>query len=144
MTDIVDRLRFDAVRCEVVYSKGIACNIEEAINEIERLREWKSSILSKCKASDGFDALPWGGDKDGWGFVHYFIGHLETRALHAETVLAEQGAGIAHDGLQKLAEGCRTKAELYARSEPTVPASFIWVADEIERLRNGVVGTPST
>lgn len=38
MADIVERLRFDAVRCEVCYSKGIASNIEEAVAEIERLR----------------------------------------------------------------------------------------------------------
>lgn len=36
--DIVDRLRFDAVRCEVTFSKGVAGNIEEAVAEIERLR----------------------------------------------------------------------------------------------------------
>jgi DNA repair ATPase RecN len=36
--DIVDRLRFDAVRCEAQFSKGVASNIEEAANEIERLR----------------------------------------------------------------------------------------------------------
>jgi hypothetical protein len=36
--DIVDRLRFDAARCEVDYSKGIAENLIEAANEIERLR----------------------------------------------------------------------------------------------------------
>lgn len=52
--------------------------------ELFALREWKAAILGKCKASDGFDALEWGGDKEGWGFVHYFIGHLETRALHPE------------------------------------------------------------
>jgi hypothetical protein len=56
---------------------------------INQLREWRSAILAKCKASDGFDRLDWGsGDKDGWGFVHYFIGHLETRALQAEKDLA--------------------------------------------------------
>lgn len=36
--DITDRLRFDASRCEVQFSKGVASNIEEAIVEIERLR----------------------------------------------------------------------------------------------------------
>lgn len=36
--DIVDRLRFDATRCETAFSKGVASNIEEAIREIERLR----------------------------------------------------------------------------------------------------------
>lgn len=39
MIDIVERLRFDAARCEVSFSKGIARNIEEGIAEIERLRE---------------------------------------------------------------------------------------------------------
>jgi hypothetical protein len=58
--------------------------------DVIELQEWKAAVLGKCKASDGFDAMEWGGDKEGWGFVHYFIGHLETRALHAETVLAEQ------------------------------------------------------
>lgn len=36
--DIVERLRFDANRCEASFSKGIATNIEEAAAEIERLR----------------------------------------------------------------------------------------------------------
>lgn len=68
----------------------------ELCNNLKRenfeLREWKQAVLGKCKASDGFDALKWGGDKEGWGFIHYFIGHLETRALHVETLLAEQDA----------------------------------------------------
>jgi hypothetical protein len=38
MADIIERLRFDAARCEACYSKGIATNIEEAANKIERLR----------------------------------------------------------------------------------------------------------
>lgn len=56
-----------------------------AAAEIGRLLEWKRSILGKCKHSDGWEATAWAGDKDGWGFVHYFIGHLETRALTAES-----------------------------------------------------------
>lgn len=39
MIDIVDRLKFDATRCEVQFSKGVAGNIDEAVKEIERLRE---------------------------------------------------------------------------------------------------------
>lgn len=39
MIDIVDRLEFDATRCEVGYSKGVASNITEGIAEIKRLRE---------------------------------------------------------------------------------------------------------
>ena len=38
MIDIVDRMRFDATRCELQFSKGVAGNIEEAAKEIERLR----------------------------------------------------------------------------------------------------------
>lgn len=38
MIDIVERLRFDAVRSELQFSKGVAQNSEEAANEIERLR----------------------------------------------------------------------------------------------------------
>jgi hypothetical protein len=38
MIDIVDRLRFDAARCEATFSKGVAGNIEDAISEIEHLR----------------------------------------------------------------------------------------------------------
>jgi len=38
MIDIVSRLRFDAIRCEATFSKGVAGNITEAADEIERLR----------------------------------------------------------------------------------------------------------
>jgi hypothetical protein len=38
MIDIVDRLSFDATRCEVSFSKGVASNIEDGIAEIKRLR----------------------------------------------------------------------------------------------------------
>jgi hypothetical protein len=38
MSDIVERLRFDAARCEHGFSKGVATNIEEAAAEIEQLR----------------------------------------------------------------------------------------------------------
>lgn len=39
MGDIIERLRFDAARCELQFSKGVAGNIDEAADEIERLRE---------------------------------------------------------------------------------------------------------
>lgn len=39
MIGIVERLRFDAVRCEATFSKGVAGNISEAADEIERLRK---------------------------------------------------------------------------------------------------------
>lgn len=38
MIDIVERLRFDAARCEVGYSKGVAGNITEAADLIEQMR----------------------------------------------------------------------------------------------------------
>lgn len=38
MADIVDRMHFDSVRCEVQFSKGVARNIEEGAAEITRLR----------------------------------------------------------------------------------------------------------
>lgn len=44
MIDIVDRLRFDATRCELQFSKGVAGNIEEAAKEIERLRDKPKAI----------------------------------------------------------------------------------------------------
>lgn len=37
--DIVDRLRSDATRCEIQFSKGVATNIDEGADEIERLRQ---------------------------------------------------------------------------------------------------------
>lgn len=37
MINIVQRLRFDARRCEAQFSKGVAGNITEAADEIERL-----------------------------------------------------------------------------------------------------------
>jgi len=44
MIDIVDRLRFDATRCEVQFSKGVAGNITEAADTIERLRATLKTI----------------------------------------------------------------------------------------------------
>jgi len=58
MIDIVDRLRFDATRCEVQFSKGVAGNINEAVDEIERLR----AALTAVSAMDahGFYVAPMG------------------------------------------------------------------------------------
>jgi hypothetical protein len=39
MIGIVERLRFDAIRCEATFSKGVAANITEGADEIERLRK---------------------------------------------------------------------------------------------------------
>ena len=37
MIDLVQRLRFDAFRCELQFSKGVTLNIEEAADRIEQL-----------------------------------------------------------------------------------------------------------
>lgn len=39
------RLRFDATRCEATFSKGVASNIEEAADEIERLQAALAGVL---------------------------------------------------------------------------------------------------
>ena len=43
--DIVERLRFDATRCQLQFSRGVAGNIEEAAAEIERLRKERDDAL---------------------------------------------------------------------------------------------------
>ena len=47
--DIVERLRFDATRCELQFSKGVATNIEEAANEITRLRAERDRLREALK-----------------------------------------------------------------------------------------------
>lgn len=49
MIDIVERLRFDAVRCELQFSKGVAGNINDAIREIERLRTALDNAVTQAK-----------------------------------------------------------------------------------------------
>ena len=57
MTDIVERLDFDAIRCEMQFSKGVAGNISEAANEIKRLRERVKILEAEIKV---MRALPSG------------------------------------------------------------------------------------
>lgn len=78
MTDIVERLEFDATRCELQFSKGVAGNITEAIAEITRLRaasEWRdistaprdnSSILFYEQSGLGVFAGYWCETTDNW------------------------------------------------------------------------------
>lgn len=49
MIDIVDRLRFDATRCEAQFSKGVAGNIDEAADEIARLRDGLKAAIRAAK-----------------------------------------------------------------------------------------------
>lgn len=58
MTDIIDRLRFDAARCEATFSKGVATNIEEAMAEIERLRAALQTIAEN-KLGHSAEQLCW-------------------------------------------------------------------------------------
>jgi len=53
MSDIVERLRFDAARCEANFSKGVASNIEEAAAVIERLRVTLRHVLQRCNDNGG-------------------------------------------------------------------------------------------
>lgn len=62
MTDIVDRLRFDEARCEVLYSKGIASNIKEAADAIERLTAENERLRSILDAALLYDAWAAKGD----------------------------------------------------------------------------------
>jgi hypothetical protein len=60
MIDIVDRLRFDATRCELQFSKGVAGNIDAAADEITRLREfaaWVDTWVSNPAGAYSTDAL---------------------------------------------------------------------------------------
>lgn len=50
--DIVERLRFDAARCEAQFSKGVAGNIEEAAAKIERLMAAIKDVLNIWDAED--------------------------------------------------------------------------------------------
>lgn len=65
-----------------------ATEMRDLRQAVIELRDWKAAVLGCCKACDGFEAMQWGGDKEGWGFVMFFIGHLNTRALAAEKALA--------------------------------------------------------
>lgn len=65
MIDIVEQLRFDATRCEVGFSRGVASNIEAGAAEIERLREALRSITLLGAKKD----LP-----DAWVIAHEALG----------------------------------------------------------------------
>src|SRR5262245_7209145 len=56
--DIIERLRFDATRCEVQFSKGVASNIEEGAAEIERLRAALLHIKTMDVYTRGDDPTP--------------------------------------------------------------------------------------
>ena len=49
MSDILERLRFDAARCEATFSKGVATNIEEAAAVIEFLRKREAELLRQVQ-----------------------------------------------------------------------------------------------
>jgi Lar family restriction alleviation protein len=84
-----------------------ADTIAQLVKERDEAVEWRDAIRSLCKALDT-DDLPWGGDKDGWGFQHYFIKHLHTRAEAAE---AE--AATLREALERETEHCALIAEMH-------------------------------
>lgn len=97
----------------------------EVRSEEVALREWRDAVLGCCKACDGFDALQWGGDKSGWGFVMFFISHLNTRAMHASAQEAsDSGAEIKR--LRAQVEYWRLAAE---RREARMERSGVDVAE---------------
>lgn len=53
--NIVERLKFDAARCEATFSKGVASNIEEAAAEIERLRALLERALKSIEGGQWRD-----------------------------------------------------------------------------------------
>lgn len=55
--DIVKRLAFDATRCEVQFSKGVASNIEEAMKEIETLR-FRLNYMEQRYGKIAWDVVP--------------------------------------------------------------------------------------
>jgi len=59
----------------------------------------------------------------------------ECRECKGNTVVPVQRCSADNDALKRLADGCRVKAELYDNVGSSIPASFIWVADEIDRIR---------
>lgn len=61
MIDIIDRLSFDATRCEIQFSKGVATNIEDGIAEIKKLR----AALKAITYLGGKNDLP-----DAWKIAH--------------------------------------------------------------------------
>jgi hypothetical protein len=58
MSDIVERLRFDAARCEHGFSKGVATNIEEAAAEIEQLRAQLVQATAQVERAAGIVLEP--------------------------------------------------------------------------------------
>lgn len=82
MIDIVDRLRFDAVRCEVTFSKGVAGNISEAADEIERLRV----ALGELKTLGEQGMKP---DYSEWLTFHDKVAKIATDALNQQRTASE-------------------------------------------------------
>ena len=107
--DIVERLRFDAVRCELQFSKGVAQNIAESAAEIERLRRERDEARTivveannSLYGSQGYFHSTNGGPFDKYHLARP-IEELKSRArdaLTAESAVAaawEEAARVAKD-----------------------------------------------
>lgn len=61
-------------------------------SHLERLTEWKTSVLSSLESKPDFVAGEWEGDKRGWGYVFEYINwlHRDRERLKADSLTAEQ------------------------------------------------------
>jgi hypothetical protein len=67
--DIIERLRFDSMRCEIQFSKGVARNIAEAAIEIERLRAAAEAVVKDYPVAAGTVRLPGDEAESGYGSI---------------------------------------------------------------------------
>ena len=73
--------------------------LAEAQAEIERLKEWKSSVSQAVKALPEFHTGEWYGDKDGWGYHFEVIRWMAREIAALRSQLME-----AREALQAIAD----------------------------------------
>lgn len=100
---------------------GTASLLAEARQEIDRLVEWKSSVLSALKTFPEFQAGEWVGDKEGWGFCF-------------ELIRWAQRESAQHEADDQLLRSELDSAGAPACEGQSVTARVRWLLDELERL----------
>lgn len=111
---LFDRQREEMARREVEVADSLAAAgraVEGLSSQLERLSEWKSSVLSSLESKPDFVAGKWAGDKQGWGYVFEYINwiHRELERLKAERISREELAFLVGVGEPKdycFAWGC--------------------------------------